>query len=161
MTPERWQQIKTVFNLALEYEPGQRSSFLSRACDNDTALQKEVESLLAAHDKDGSFIDSPAYKAATGLMPIELEPGQVLGSYEITSFISRGGMGEVYLAEDKRLRRKVALKLLPSSVTKDVSRLHRFEQEARAASALNHPNIIAIYEIIETNATLMMATEYV
>ncbi|HEY9500116.1 MAG TPA: protein kinase, partial [Pyrinomonadaceae bacterium] len=93
--------------------------------------------------------------------PAELKPGQVVGSYEITSLIGRGGMGEVYLAEDKRLRRKVALKLLPSSVTKDASRLHRFEQEARAASALNHPNIIAIYEIIEANSTLMMATEFV
>lgn len=164
MTPERWQQIKEVFNLALEHEPGQRSSFLSRACDNDVALQAEVESLLAAHEKDGSFIDSPAYKDAFELLkdqPAELEPGQVLGSYEITSLIGRGGMGEVYLAEDKRLRRKVALKLLPSSVTKDASRLHRFEQEARAASALNHPNIIAIYEIIEANSTLIMATEFV
>ena len=162
MTPERWQQIKDVFNLALEFEPGQRSTFLSHACDNDAALQREVESLLAAHDKDGSFIDSPAYKAASGLMlESELKPGQVVGSYEITSFIGRGGMGEVYLGEDKRLRRKVALKLLPSTVTKDVSRLHRFEQEARAASALNHPNIIAIYEIVEVNSTLMMATEFV
>ncbi|HEU4479746.1 MAG TPA: serine/threonine-protein kinase, partial [Pyrinomonadaceae bacterium] len=162
MTPERWQQVKDVFNLALEYEPGQRSSFLSQACDNDEALQREVESLLAAHDKDGSFIDSPAYKAVSELMQEnELKPGQVLGAYEITSFIGRGGMGEVYLAEDMRLRRKVALKLLPSSVTKDVSRLHRFEQEARAASALNHPNIIAIYEIVEVNSTLMMAAEFV
>jgi eukaryotic-like serine/threonine-protein kinase len=159
MTPERWQQIKEVFNLALEYEPGQRSSFLSKACDNDVSLQREVESLLAAHEKEGSFIDSPAYKAFDN--PAELEPGQVLGSYEIASLIGRGGMGEVYLAEDKRLRRKVALKLLPSSVTKDASRLLRFEQEARAASALNHPNIIAIYEITEANSTLMMAMEFV
>lgn len=165
MTPERWQQIKEVFNLALEHGLEQRSSFLSEACDNDAALQKEVESLLAAHEKDGSFIDSPAYTGAFELLvkdqPAELKPGQVLGSYEITSLIGRGGMGEVYLAEDKRLRRKVALKLLPSSVTKDASRLHRFEQEARAASALNHPNIIAIYEITEANSTLMMATEFV
>ena len=163
MTPERWQQIKEVFNLALEHEPGQRSSFLSQACSSDAALQQEVESLLAAHEKDGSFIDSPAYKGTFELMdqPAELKPGQVLGSYEITSLIGRGGMGEVYLAEDKRLRRKVALKLLPSSVTKDASRLQRFEQEARAASALNHPNIIAIYEITEANSTLMMATEFV
>lgn len=164
MTPERWQQIKEVFHLALEHEPGKRSSFLSKACDNDVALQKEVESLLAAHEKDGSFIDSPAYKGAFELLKdqlTELEPGQVVGSYEITSLIGRGGMGEVYLAEDKRLRRKVALKLLPSLLTKDASRLHRFEQEARAASALNHPNIIAIYEIIEANSTLMMAMEFV
>src|SRR5688572_30014598 len=68
MTPERWQQIKEVFHLALECEPAQRSSFLSRACDNDSALQREVESLLAAHEKDGSFIDAPAYKASSELM---------------------------------------------------------------------------------------------
>jgi serine/threonine protein kinase/tricorn protease-like protein len=160
MTPERWQQIKNVFNSALKYEPGQRSSFLSEACHNDSALQNEVESLLAAHEKDGSFIDSPAYEAADEIFA-ELKPGEVVGSYEITSFIGRGGMGEVYLAHDKRLRRKVALKLLPSSLTKDVSRLHRFEQEARAASALNHPNIIAIYEICEVNSSLMMAAEFV
>src|SRR6185369_1269475 len=147
-------------NSALKYEPGQRASFLSETCHNDTALQHEVESLLAAHEKDGSFIDSPAYKDAAEIFA-ELKPGEVVGSYEINSFIGRGGMGEVYLAEDKRLRRKVALKLLPSSVTKDISRLHRFEQEARAASALNHPNIIAIYEVIETNGTLIMATELV
>ena len=165
MTPERWRQIKEVFNSALKYEPAERSLFLSRACYNDTALQKEVESLLSAHERDGSFIDSPAYKRAAEWMldepPAELKPGEVLGSYEITSFIGRGGMGDVYLAQDKRLRRKVALKFLSSSLTKDVSRMQRFEQEARAASALNHPNIIPIYEICEVNSSLMMAAEFV
>ncbi len=160
ITPERWQQIKNVFNLALEYEPAQRSSFLSQACDNDEALQKEVESLLAAHEKDGSFIDSPAFKAMVDQAP-ELSPGQVIGTYEITSFLGRGGMGEVYVAHDKRLGRKVALKLVLSSVTKDGSHVQRFEQEARAASALNHPNIIAIYEICEVNSRLMIAAEFV
>ena len=163
MTPERWRQIKDVFNLALEHEPAQRSSIISKACNNDEALQKEVELLLAAHEKDGSFIDSPAYKATSELLdePPELKPGEVVGSYEIRSFMGRGGMGEVYLAVDKRLRRNVALKLLPSAVKRDPSRLVRFEQEARAASALNHPNIIAIYEISEVNSTLMMAAEFV
>ncbi|HEU0254161.1 MAG TPA: protein kinase, partial [Pyrinomonadaceae bacterium] len=160
ITPERWQQIKNVFNLALEYEPAQRSSFLSQACDNDEALQKEVESLLAAHEKDGSFIDSPAFKAMVDHTP-ELRAGQVVGTYEITSFLGRGGMGEVYVAHDKRLGRKVALKLVLSSVTKDGSHVQRFEQEARAASALNHPNIIAIYEICEVNSRLMIAAEFV
>ncbi len=105
-------------------------------CGGDELLRKEVESLIASHEKDGSFIDSPAYQAAAKLLAdqkAELKTGQTVGSYEIVSFISRGGMGEVYLAQDKRLGRKVALKLLPSSVTKDVSRLRRFEQEARAA----------------------------
>jgi Tol biopolymer transport system component len=164
MTPERWQQVKAIFHSALQHEPEQRSVFLSNACGGDESLRKEVESLIASHEKDGSFIDSPAYEAAAELIvdeKAELKPGQAVGSYEITSFISRGGMGEVYLAQDKRLGRKVALKLLPSSLTKDVSRLRRFEQEARAASALNHPNIITIYEIREANSTLMIATEYV
>ena len=163
MTPERWQQIKNVFNSALEYEPGQRPSFLSMACDNDAELREEVESLLQAHEKDGSFIDSPAFHTP-GLITDHapaLKPGHLLGSYEITSFIGQGGMGEVYLAHDRRLKRKVALKLLPSSVTKDESRLQRFEQEAQAASALNHPNIIVIHEIFEADSTLVMATEFV
>ncbi len=164
MTPERWQKVKQIFQAALESAPGERSTFLSNACGRDESLRKEVESLLASHEKDGSFIDSPAYEAAADLIMderAELKPGQVVGAYEIASFISRGGMGEVYLAQDKRLGRRVALKLLPSSVTKDANRLRRFEQEARAASALNHPNIITIYEIHETNSTLMIATEFV
>src|SRR4029077_5676812 len=127
----------------------------------DAELRKEVESLVAAHEKDGSFIDAPAYEAAARIIvdeKSELKPGQTVGSYEIVSFISRGGMGEVYLAQDRRLSRKVALKILPASFTKDNDRLGRFEQEARAASALNHPNIITIYEILETNSTHMIAT---
>ncbi len=164
MTPERWQQIKNVFHSALECEPAQRPSFLSRACDDDVALREEVESLLAAHEKDGSFIDSPAYDSPPGFVidhASALEPGQLVGAYEIASFIGGGGMGEVYLAHDKRLGRKVALKLLPTSFKKDESRLQRFEQEARSASALNHPNIIVIYEIFEADATLMLVTEFV
>src|SRR2546423_15477697 len=155
MTPERWQQVKEIFNSAVQYEPEERAAFLLQACGEDDSLRKEVESLVASHEKEGGFIDSPAYEAAAELMvndQAELKPGQVIDSYEIIAFISRGGMGEVYLAQDKRLGRRVALQLLPSSVTKDVSRLHRFEQEAPAASALNHPNIITIYEIHEANS---------
>ena len=164
MTPERWQKVKEIFQSALERAPSERSAFLAGACGGDETLREEVESLIASHEKDGSFIDSPAYEAAAELIvneKAELKPGQVIGAYEIISFISRGGMGEVYLAQDKRLGRRVALKLLPSSVTKDANRLQRFEQEARAASALNHPNIITIYEIREANSTLMIATEFV
>ena len=91
----------------------------------------------------------------------ELKPGQTVGAYEILSFISRGGMGEVYLAQDKRLGRKVALKLLPASFTRDNDRLRRFEQEARAASALNHPNIITIYEVAKAESTHVIAAEFV
>ena len=162
MTPERWERIKQVFNSAILYEAPQRSAFLSAACGEDESLRKEVEELIEAHDKDGSFIDSPAYARSDFLAELaELKPGQTVGSYSITRFIGRGGMGQVYLATDTRLNRKVALKLLPSAVTKDADRMRRFEHEARAASALNHPNIITIHEIFQTNSTLVMATEFV
>jgi eukaryotic-like serine/threonine-protein kinase len=164
MTPERWQKVKEIFEAVLERAPAERSAFLATACGDDKTLRGEVESLLAMHERDGSFIDSPAYQHAAGLLvqePAELKPGQTIETYEIVSFISRGGMGEVYLAKDKRLGRRVALKLLPVSFAKDTDRLRRFEQEARAASALNHPNIITIHEIREANSTFMITTEFV
>jgi serine/threonine protein kinase len=163
MTPERWQQVKAIFNSAIQYRPGERESFLSQACSGDHYLRSEVESLIASHEKSGEFIDAPAYQAAAWLADdkAELKSGQKIGSYEVLSFISRGGMGEVYLAQDQRLSRKVALKLLPVSFTTDLDRLRRFEQEARAASALNHPNIITIYEIQEFSGSHVIATEFV
>lgn len=164
MTPERWQQVKEIFNSAINYRPEERDLFISEACSGDEILRSEVESLIVSHERSGSFIDEPAFANATALLAndnSELKPGQSIGSYEVLSFISRGGMGEVYLAEDKRLGRKVALKLLPSSFTKDDDRLRRFEQEARAASALNHPNIITIFEIREAGSSHVIATEFV
>jgi len=163
MTPERWQQVKQIFNSAIQYPPQERDSFLSDVCLGDDVLRSEVESLIASHEQSGEFIDQPAYQAATWLTneKSELSVGQKIGTFEVLSFISRGGMGEVYLAQDQRLNRKVALKLLPASFTKDNDRLRRFAQEARAASALNHPNIITIYEIQELNSSHVIATEFV
>src|SRR5687768_177107 len=164
MTPERWQQVKEIFDSAIKYLPEHRPAFISQACGGDDELRSEVESLITSHEKEGSFIDEPAYYAAAELLAnerSELPTGDTIGNYEVLSFISRGGMGEVYLAQDKRLSRKVALKLLPSAFTKDNDRLRRFEQEARAASALNHPNIITIYEIFQANSTHVIATEFV
>ena len=163
MTPERWQQVKEIFDSAIKYLPEHRGVFLSEACGGDNDLRSEVESLITSHEKEGSFIDEPAYYAAAELLANEKElpTGDAIGNYEVLSFISRGGMGEVYLAQDKRLTRKVALKLLPAAFTKDNDRLRRFEQEARAASALNHPNIITIYEIFQANSTHVIATEFV
>ncbi|HSK63448.1 MAG TPA: serine/threonine-protein kinase, partial [Pyrinomonadaceae bacterium] len=164
MTPERWQQVKEIFNSAINYRPEDRSQFISQACSGDEDLRSEVESLIASHEQSGEFIDQPAFEAAASLLAgerAELISGHMIGSYEVLSFISRGGMGEVYLAEDKRLGRKVALKLLPASFTRDDDRLRRFEQEARAASALNHPNIITIYEIREAAGSHVIATEFV
>jgi eukaryotic-like serine/threonine-protein kinase len=164
MDAERWQKVKEIFQAALDKAPAERTAFIAQACDGDAELRKEVESLLASSEKDGSFIDSPAYAAAPTLIthqPAELKKGATVGAYDIVSFISRGGMGEVYLAHDRRLGRKVALKILPKSFTKNQDRLRRFEQEARSASALNHPNIITIYEILKSESTHVIATEYV
>jgi len=164
MTTDRWHQVKEIFQAALDQEPSNRSRFLSRACGDDHDLRREVESLIASHEKTGTFIDSPAFKANAEQLVADapqLKPSERIASYEVISFISRGGMGEVYLAQDQRLSRRVALKILPASFTRDVDRLARFEQEARAASALNHPNIITIYEILKTDSTHVIATEFV
>lgn len=165
MTPERWQQVKQLFNSALERPLPERSVFLSRACAGDEALRSEVESLLSSHGKEGQFIDAPAYHAAAEVLANSkasmLASGESLGSYRLLSTLGRGGMGEVYLAEDSRLGRKVALKLLPSSFTNDADRLARFEREARAASALNHPNILTIYEVGASNGRQFIAAEFV
>jgi serine/threonine protein kinase/Tol biopolymer transport system component len=163
MTPERWQQVKHIFNAAIEQDPKYRPAFIEEACGADAELRSEVESLISSHEEGGSFIDSPAFEAA-GLFDEEaavLRPGQTLGSYEVISPLGAGGMGEVYLAEDRRLGRKVALKILPASFTRSADRVRRFEREARAASALNHPNILTIYEIGEREGAHFIATEFV
>jgi Tol biopolymer transport system component/predicted Ser/Thr protein kinase len=163
MTPERWKKAKEIFQSAIQRAPDERSAFLDSVSGGDEALRQEVESLLAAHEKDGSFIDSPAYEAATEFLRTdqELKPGQTIGHYEILSTLGRGGMGEVYLARDTKLGRKVALKFLPSDFTKNPERLRRFEQEARAVSALNHPNILTIHEVGDVDGRNFIATEYV
>jgi serine/threonine protein kinase/tetratricopeptide (TPR) repeat protein len=164
MTPERWQRIKELFLAALEREPGERAAFIDAACAGDAETRAEVASLVAAHERDGEFIDAPAAVMAARLAAEEqggFEAGRRVGSYEIVSTLGEGGMGKVYLARDARLGRNVALKLLPASFTCDPDRVRRFEQEARAASALNHPNILTIHEIGEEGEARFIATEYV
>jgi serine/threonine-protein kinase len=153
MTTERWKRVKELFDSALELEANERQVFLNRECTGDNELRKEVESLLESDDDSDSFMESPAVEdAADNLAGDEqkLEAGQKIGRYEIVSLAGEGGMGEVYLAHDPRLGRKVALKLLPGYLSNDKGRLRRFEQEARSASALSHPNVCMIYEVSET-----------
>src|SRR5437868_3010086 len=164
MRPNRWQKVKDIFQAALDRSPADRPAFLSAACRGDEELQKEVEALISSDGRSGTFLDAPAYEAAADLIvdqKSQMRIGHTIGSYEIVSFISRGGMGEVYVAKDRRLSRKTALKLLPAAFTKDDERLRRFEQEARTASALNHPNIITIYEILKEGSNHAIATEFV
>lgn len=161
MKAKRWQQVEEVFHASLEHASHERLSYLREISGNDVELQREVESLLAAHEASGSLETAASDLAAEWLKGQQPLVGHTLGHFRILAHLDSGGMGDVYLAEDNRLRRKVALKLLPTPLTADGDRLRRFEQEAFAASALNHPNILTIYEIGETNGTNFIATEFV
>lgn len=164
MKPERWQQLDQLFHSALERAPAERGAFLDEACAGDHSLRKQVDRLLSAHEEAGSFIESPALEVeARSLAGDQGESavGQTISHYKILSSLGVGGMGEVYLAEDSSLGRKIALKLLPADFTRDRDRVRRFQQEARAASALNHPNIITIYEIGQVDERHFIATEFI
>ena len=165
MTPEQWHRTKELFESALECAPDERSAFLDHACDGDESLRREVESLLASYEEGESFMERPAVAlAAETLAGSQGESlvGQTIGHYQVTREIGSGGMGEVYLAQDAKLGRPVALKLLPSYLSKDEDRLRRFAREARTASALNHPNVCVIHEVGDTpEGRNYIAMEYI
>jgi eukaryotic-like serine/threonine-protein kinase len=152
---QRWRQVETLYHAALEREPGARDTFLAHACAGDEELRREVEELLRYDGAAGSFIqgNALAFEArrlepdALSQTAPQLLPGQQIGAYKILALLGRGGMGVVYRARDERLRRDVAIKVLPASYASDADRLRRFEQEAHATSALNHPNILTIHDI--------------
>ena len=142
----------------------ERSAFLAQACAGDAALRNEVESLISSHDQAGDSIEAMATEVATEILADEHSGpivGKQIGHYEVLSHLGQGGMGEVFLAQDTKLGRKVALKLLRRDFTNNEERLRRFRQEARAASALNHPNILTIHEIGQDGPLHFMASEYV
>jgi serine/threonine protein kinase/Tol biopolymer transport system component len=157
---ERWQRVKEIFEGALERQGDERAAFLDRAADGDEEVREEVESLLRSYEVAGSFMESPAVAHAD--LEQRLTPGQRIKHYQIVNLIGEGGMGEVYLATDTILGRRVALKVLPTFVSKDPERLRRFTQEARAASRLSHPNVCVVHEIGETeDGRPFIAMEYV
>ncbi len=173
MQPERWQKISGIFKSALALEPGERSAYVAAECGADESLRREVERLIESHhqaDKE-NFIEFPAVADVSPLLVSEdseaevtrdrLESGQQVSHYRIIRKLGVGGMGEVYLAEDMRLDRTVALKILPADVASDKRRMQRFKQEAKLSSSLNQPNILTIFEFGDTESLHFIASEYV
>ena len=164
MTPEdRERRLDDIYHAALERDTGQRAEFVRKACGGDNELRREVESLLGYEDKLGNFLGKPALEAVARNIVEGQEPsmlGQTLGPYSVLSLLGAGGMGEVYQARDTRLGRLVALKILPSDLAADPQRKRRFLLEAKAASALNHPNICTVYDIDEFEGRQLLVMEY-
>ncbi len=157
--PERWRRIEDLLDEALERPDGERRAFLDQACGHDPELREQMEALLTAHEKAGDFLAQPASQAATALLAdtsgaVTSPADREIGPYRLVREIGAGGMGVVYEAEDARLRRKVAIKLLPPEYSRDRAAKERFLREARAASALDDPNICTVYDIGESDGQL-------
>jgi len=160
---DRWKKVEAVLQEALDRPAHERSRFLAQA-DLNEELRVEAASLIAAHEAAGDFIEQPALVLDAHVI-LDHRPakniGDEIGPYRIQQFLGAGGMGEVYLAEDNRLKRRVALKLLPAYFAADDERLARFQREAQTASALNHPNILTIHEVGESEGVRFIATEFI
>jgi serine/threonine protein kinase len=156
MQGDRWRQVDRIFHDLIEQTPEQRASFLDGLCADDPSLKKEVEELIRAYERSGSFLDSRAPASASGSLV-----GRTLGSFEVKALIGSGGMGEVYRAWDLKLKREVAIKTLPGEFARDADRLRRFQREAEVLASLNHPNIAAVHDLEETNGTRYLVLELV
>src|SRR5437867_1370712 len=164
MNPQRWHQVEQIYNSVLERNPDERDAFLERVCAGDEALRKEVESLLACNSEAAAFIESPAVEAAAKTLAEDSEHrtnlvGRTLLHYSLLERIGEGGMGVVYKAHDNRLKRDIAIKVLPDIFAEDPQRLARFEREARAVAALSHPNILGIHDLCSTDGVTFAVME--
>jgi len=163
MTDDRWRRISSIYHAALERHGEDRNSYVRDACGDDESLRLELESLLAA-DSEPAVVDNPALAMAAQVLAAHAGTslvGTVLGSYEITAFLGAGGMGEVYRARDTTLGRDIAIKILPSVWWPDAERRVRFDREARTLASLNHPNVAAIYGVVEEGGVRGLVLELV
>lgn len=164
MSNKNWENIKNLFNEALERPPIEREDFLKNACAGNQKMFEEIRQLLDSFENDQEFMESPAIGEVAEIIVGEKETSQIgktIGRYKIKSLLGEGGMGKVYLAEDTELERLTALKILSPLFLKDEIRVNRFFQEAKSASALNHPNILTVYEIGKFEESFFIATEYI
>jgi eukaryotic-like serine/threonine-protein kinase len=163
MTPERWERIQVLYHAVRTLPQSDRAKSLADSCGGDAALKHEVQRLLDQPVSTGSFIDfvdGPATVPLGSVATPDLT-GRQLGGYRVIALLGRGGMGEVYRAHDSRLRRDVALKVLPTEFTADTGRLARFEGEARMLAALNHPHIGAIFGLEDAAGFPALVLEFV
>src|SRR5688572_29083840 len=154
MTSERWAQIEQLYHAARARSERERAAFLAAACADDEALRREVASLLAQPASGDGFLEAPAMSLAAHLVSEGGGSGLIgrrLGVFHVKSRLGAGGMGEVYRAYDTRLKREVALKVLPDAFSQDRDRLARFQREAELLATLNHPNIAAVYGLEQTD----------
>lgn len=164
MAGDKWSQVKEILEAAIRRKPEQRAAFLDKACEGDDSVRREVESLLSSFGRADGFMETPAIDVAGKALTITRKlftEGQAVGHYEITRLIGVGGMGEVYLAKDTKLDRNVAIKFLNKKYESHQENVRRFVQEAKAASALNHPNILTIHEVDAFEESHYIVSEYV
>ena len=174
MKPERWARIEDLYHRALEVEESHRSAFLREVCEGNRGLQEEVERLLASDGRASSFLEEPAFKGAARELALDrptadlledvastrLGPGAQLGPYRIEGPLGKGGMGEVYRAKDTKLKRDVAIKVLPDLFAR-YRPTRRFQREAQVLASLNHPNIANIYGLEDSNGIRALVMELV
>jgi len=168
MDAELWKRVDQVLDAALEIPVAEREQFVRTECGDNQEVCKEVLSLLSAQEHAGTFLADSAIRVAAKAMAKDsptaiklLTTGQEIGTYKIERLLGSGGMGQVYLATEAKLNRKVALKILPAEFVTDLERATRFEREAQVLSSLNHPNLVTIYEVGHLENTHFIAMEFI